>query len=280
MHRCLGHGDKSGSVVDERPWGGPFLAARPTGDGGGRERGRGLVAGRWWTVGPSATSQAGAVVVVVAAFATYYLAFPIGWWLIRGTRLRRAGRALWRPRGAPCFTPLPADVALEERVQTLPRPPHGLVETMRARLQDWLPPGHRCDLLSDRLSVVLVYHGAERAAESPCGVFRLDGAIVGCVEFGVSGLRVVSPSGELLAAKSSWRRGDRSWRTYRRRRFSLVTTVDEVLAIGLLHRPSDWREGLIAMIVLSEVVTSSQRWAVIRDRCEALGLPVPFSGGD
>ena len=60
----------------------------------------------------------------------------------------------------------------------------------------------------------------------------------------------------------------------------LSTTGDEVIAIGSLHRPSWWSTERIAFIVLSEVVLSSQRWAAILDSCQALGLPVPESGGD
>ena len=239
----------------------------------------GLLIGTLWLVGAALSllppaSKAGSVLLGSAAVATYFLWFPIAWWAIRGTRLRRAGRASWRPGRAQEAIPSPVDVVIGERVDALPRPPHDLIETMRARLADWLPPGDQGVVLTGQTSVAFVYHGAGRVALSPCGIFRLDGAIVGYVE----GCDILDPSGERFA---SWRpRRERPWRTYRRRRFCLLTTGDEVIAIGSLHRPSWWRTERIAFIVLSEVVLSSQRWAAILDSCQALGLPVPESGGD
>ena len=144
---------------------------------------------------------------------------------------------------------------------------------MRAPLEDWLPPGHRGDPLTDQMSVALVYHGAGREAGLPCGVFRLDGAMLGCVEYG----RLLGPSGQLLAVSRQLLGGDRLWRTDRRRRFSLLATGDEVIAIGLRHTPSARRGERIAMIMLSEVVTTSQQWAAILDSCQALGLPAPVA---
>jgi anti-sigma-K factor RskA len=102
-------------------------------------------------------------------------------------------------------------------------------------------------------------------------VFRLDGAIVGHI--GIDTLTALS--GSVLARRRRRGRGQWSWRRYRRPGLSLLTTADAVVAVGLGHTPSELRTERIAVIVLSEVVPESERWAVVLDSCHGLGLAVP-----